>query len=175
MLNTYSRAVHGIAFDRGGHCYIACIYPKKDVIVSYRMNMGLLLKMRDVRPFEVEPEPLWVDAVFYEAKVRDAETHYSGWQDFIDEVEFYPVCTRGYSRVAIEVINGLDADVDVTVEGSFTPSFYYKFPVGTTFTVSAGSSTYETLTDPVPYIRIAVKAAAAPSSGELTVMVVKAR
>ena len=80
-----------------------------------------------------------------------------------------------WARVAIEVINGLDADVEITVEGSFTPSFFYKHSVGSPFTVGAGATDYQTLTDPIPYIRILLKASTAPTSGNVTVMVVRAR
>jgi len=93
-------------------------------------------------------------------EIRDTNTHYS---------DNFEMCD--YDKAVIQVINELDQDVTLQVEGNWHPAFYDKVNVGSPFTVSTGSRDYQTVTDPFPYMRVAATAAATPSSGRLRVVV----
>ncbi|RLG84393.1 MAG: hypothetical protein DRO39_07510 [Thermoprotei archaeon] len=81
--------------------------------------------------------------------------------------------------MTIWVENGLDQDVVIQVKGNRVESCDGAINVGSSFTVSAGSNDARTLTPDtsgwLPYIMVEVSCPAAPTSGSLTVYLVKTK
>ena len=83
------------------------------------------------------------------------------------------------SPVTIFVENGLDQDVAVQVRGNRVKSTSGAINVGASFTVAKNSNDARTLTPDtsgwLPYIYVELQCPTAPSSGSVTVYLVKTR
>ena len=83
------------------------------------------------------------------------------------------------SPVTIFVENGLDQDVAVQVKGNRQKSTTGAINVGSSFTVSANSNDARTLTPDtsgwLPYLYVELQCSTAPSSGNITVYLVKTK
>ena len=83
------------------------------------------------------------------------------------------------SPVTIFVENGLDQDVTVQVKGNRQSSTSGAINVGSSFTVSANSNDARTLTPDtsgwLPYLYVELQCNTAPSSGNITVYLVKTK
>ena len=81
--------------------------------------------------------------------------------------------------VTIFVENGLDQDVAVQVKGNRQKSTTGAINVGSSFTVSANSNDARTLTPDtsgwLPYLYVELQCSTAPSSGNITVYLVKTK
>ena len=81
--------------------------------------------------------------------------------------------------VTIFVENGLDQDVTVQVKGNRVKSTAGAINVGASFTVAANSNDARTLTPDtsgwLPYIYVELQCSTAPSSGSVTVYLVRTR
>jgi len=81
--------------------------------------------------------------------------------------------------VTIFVENSLDQDVTVQVKANRVKSTAGAINVGSSFTVTKGSNDARTLTPDtsgwLPYITVTAKCTTAPSTGKLTVWLVRAR
>ncbi|RLI81454.1 MAG: hypothetical protein DRP01_10885, partial [Archaeoglobales archaeon] len=83
---------------------------------------------------------------------------------------------KGASKATIMIRNSTDQDATVQVEGLLSydkdwPGDLYSWlepvPIGSSFTVPAGSIHYETLTDPFPWIRLRISFATAPTEHDI--------
>lgn len=102
------------------------------------------------------------EKVFDGEQIRDTNLHTS------------PEAAQGeFICLSVLVINGLDKDVDMQLQGAVGSDW---FDVGPEFTVSAGVNSYETTTDYFEKYRITAKSPlVAPTSGGLTVIFLKYR
>lgn len=80
---------------------------------------------------------------------------------------------RPFSSMGIFIVNGLDAKLQVTGQGSVDDSFQNIFQLdqaNNPVTVAVGSNDYETiLGDMVPFVRFAVQALTTPTSGAVSI------
>ena len=83
------------------------------------------------------------------------------------------------SPVTIFVENGLDQDVTIQVKGNRVKSTSGAINVGSSFTVAKNSNDARTLTPDtsgwLPYIYVELQCSTAPSSGSVTVYLVRTR
>ena len=81
--------------------------------------------------------------------------------------------------ITIFVENGLDQDVSIQVKGNREKSTAGAINVGSSFTVVKNSNDARTLTPDtsgwLPYITVTAKCSTSPSTGKLTVWLVRAR
>jgi len=111
------------------------------------------------------------DFFFWRFEIRDTADHYSdSWDSYRSVVNF-----RGFSKGTVFVNNGLDQDVTIQLQGSRQLGFDYVCNIGSSFTVSSGAASYETFTDPLPYLRLRASCATAPTSGALDAFCYKRR
>jgi len=95
--------------------------------------------------------------------IRDVNPHYS---DAVDALK----AEKGVFLIK----NGLDKNVSVQVEGSYTPDFIDSWDVSTPVTVNLGTNGVKILpVDYYPYLRIKVTAALVPTAGTLSAWIGK--
>jgi len=79
--------------------------------------------------------------------------------------------------VALFVSNGLNQDTTVVVKGNASQTTKGAVPLGVTLTVKAGGTAFATLTPYttgwLPYIYVEVRCSTAPTSGSITVLLVR--
>ena len=81
--------------------------------------------------------------------------------------------TRGLSVKTIIIENGLDQQVTLQMQASAHSNFSNSFNVGSSVNVAATTDTYETSDNYFPYIRFTAQCSTAPTSGDLTVLVIR--
>ena len=69
------------------------------------------------------------------------------------------------------VENGLNQDVTFQCEGSSDEAFTNSFLIGSTWDVTANTNSFQTCDTYIPYWRIVATCASAPTTGNLTVIV----
>jgi len=102
------------------------------------------------------------DRIFVALEIRDTDTHDS-----------HPSDCRAFKVKTIIVHNGLNEDVTIQVQGDRERGFSHPLDLGASFTVTAGTDDYQTLTDYWPYLRAQATCSTAPTSGSLDVWVEK--
>ena len=102
------------------------------------------------------------DILFDEEEIRDTNTHYSDIGD-----------CRGFKSKTVLIYNDLDQTVTLQMQGSRDRDFNRPINISSSFTVPANSTSYQTCTDYFPFGRITAKCDTAPTTGSLTVVVVK--
>jgi len=82
-------------------------------------------------------------------------------------------------RATVYVDNGLNQDVTVQVKANISESYTKSIDVGSSFAVGASSQDARTLTPDtsgwLPYVMVTVQCSVAPSSGSLTIYLVKSK
>jgi len=118
----------------------------------------------------------WTDTLFDRKEIRDTIERECLYDREYDTYRVYKrICLKAFRRVTIAYENTLDQDVTVKVEGSPNPGFTTAVTSVRTLSILSGVSGWETLTDFFPYIRCKVKANAIPTSGDLSLRVMKAK
>jgi len=67
--------------------------------------------------------------------------------------------------------NGLDQTVTLQCQASANSDFSNSFNVGSSFDVTASTSTYQSCETYFPYWRIVAQCSSAPTSGDLTIII----
>jgi len=105
------------------------------------------------------------DEVMTAEAIRDTNDHYSSVSD-----------NRGFVPKTVYVENDLDVDVLICVGGSRHSDFTTGVPsCGGEQTITAGETDYLTLTDYFPYMKIKVRCASAPTTGDVTVTILRVK
>lgn len=109
--------------------------------------------------------PTGVDYVIHNLAIIDALVHTSTISK-----------TEGFKDITIYVFNGLNQAVDIVVQASPEAGFmpFVVVPPLPAITVPATSDDYTVLTEHHPYIRVTAQCPVAPTSGTLTVVIVRA-
>ena len=105
-----------------------------------------------------DKEPPTIDA----ESIRDTNT-FTGVK--IDTGEF--------TAETIVVYNSLDQSVDIQLQGSIDGTTWID--IDTTFTITATTNEYETVSDFFPFYRCTAKCTISPTTGTVTVWVVKSK
>ena len=89
----------------------------------------------------------------------------------------YTTLNDAYGLVTIYVINSLDQTVTVQIKGNRIESTEYSSSVGASFTVASNSVDFRTLiasqSGVLPYIYVEVSCSIAPTSGNVTVYLIR--
>ena len=105
------------------------------------------------------------EQVMTDLEIRDTDDHYSSVTD-----------NRGYIPKTIYIENTLDQDIQVCVGGSRYSDFSSGVPTcGGEQTITAGETDYLTITDYFPYMKIKVSCTTAPTSGDVSVWVLRVK
>jgi len=116
------------------------------------------------------PSPDYYNSqLFNNLDIRDTDNHFSNAYTNTSDHSVNSLCSmKGFSKGSISVDNGLDQDVTIQVQGDHNADFSGSVrDIGSSFTVGAGATAYETVTDPFPYLRLRASCATAPTSGTL--------
>lgn len=73
----------------------------------------------------------------------------------------------------IIIENELDQQVTLQCQGSVHADFSNSFNIGSSFNVSASTTTYQTCDAYFPYMRLVATCSSAPSSGDLTIYLIQ--
>ena len=104
------------------------------------------------------------DTVINALAVRDTSDHLSTVSD-----------NRGAIPKTIVVYNSLNQNVLVQLQGDRDSGFDVAMPVGSEFTVTTGTHDYATISDYLPYLRVRVKCSVSPSSGTVSVFILRVK
>jgi glutamate synthase domain-containing protein 3 len=102
------------------------------------------------------------DEVFGAEAIRDTNDHDS---IVSDNTKFAP------KTVFVE--NGLDQTVTIQMQGAAIEDFSEFVDIGNSFNVSATSNDYQTITDYFPFVRARATCSTSPTTGGLTVCILK--
>ena len=81
--------------------------------------------------------------------------------------------TGEFNAQTVVVYNDLDKDVAIQLQGSIDNGTNW-IDIGSTFTVTTLTKDYDTVTDYFPCYRVTAKCATAPTTGDLSVWILKA-
>ena len=102
------------------------------------------------------------DKIFDAKAIRDTTNHLS----IVSDNQSMPTKT-------IAVCNKLNQDVTCQLEGSFSASFAEVFNIGVTFVVTASTNDWEEASVYFPFIRVKATCSVAPTTGTLTIFLLK--
>lgn len=116
------------------------------------------------------PSPDYHNSIlFSNLDIRDTDNHFSNAYTDSSGHSLNGICPmKGFSKATISVKNNLDVSVTIQIQGGHSWDFSEQVrDIGSSFTVSADSTTYKTVTARFPYLRLRASCSTAPSSGDL--------
>jgi len=81
--------------------------------------------------------------------------------------------SRSFSAETIAVVNGLNESVTCQLQGAATSSFTDVFDIGNSFNIAASTNDFETVTAKFMFYRLTAICGTAPTTGDLTVYIIK--
>jgi len=104
------------------------------------------------------------DEVITALAIRDTTAHISSVSD-----------NRGAIPKTIVIYNDTDENFTIQLQGDRDSAFDMAMNIGSSFVVVAGTHDYATITDYLPYLRVSVIAGTAPTTGDLSVYILRVK